>query len=535
MRHEERSFDETIRMLANNIRVRYNFNSFGAVAQLEARLNGIEKVRGSNPLSSIPLSQRSETMDEHFRRSIVWFRRDLRLHDNPSLWNAVQESKEVIPIYIRDHPNSSPYSLSPGKRRLIEECLRALDRQLDACGARLVVLSGEPTELFTMIKKILPFEAIYSQEHVEPNQIALEARVLTWARENGVRMISSDGLTVHRVREVLKPSGEPYTLFSPFYRIWSGLQISQPLPSPHNIPSPVNLAKIMGDDIPTPVNAAANEAGEMSALKTMDVFFEKKLDKYPSYRDHPCIDGTSRLSAFLNLGAISPRLVAWRCVKEQNGAMDGAISPAAVFLRQIAWRDFYYSILRHFPDVLSSDFKRRRKTILWENDQTLIEAWRRGETGYPIVDAGMRQLLQEGWMHNRVRMITASFLTKSLLTDWRIGEKHFMDHLTDGDISCNNGGWQWAASTGTDAQPWFRIFNPTLQGKKFDPNGSYVKRYLPELNQIPSPLIHQPWVMTHDDQTKYGVILGRTYPFPIVDHAFQKERYLYMMRSNDKQ
>lgn len=473
-------------------------------------------------------------MDEHFRISIVWFRRDLRLHDNPSLWNAVQESNDVIPIYIRDNPNSPPFTISPGKRQLIEKCLWALDQQLDACGTRLVILSGEPTDLFTMIKNILPFEAIYYQEQVEPNEIALETRVSSWARDNGVRMIPSDGLTVHRMREVFKPSGAPYTVFSPYYRAWSGLHISQPLPSPHNISSPVNLAKIMENDIPTPINASVNEAGEMAALNTMDVFFEKKLEKYPSHRDHPGIEGTSRLSAFLNLGAVSPRVVAWRCLKEQNSAMGGAISPAAVFLRQIAWRDFYYSILRHFPHVLSRDFKERRNTIPWDNDQKLIEAWRRGKTGYPIVDAGMRQLLQEGWMHNRVRMITASFLTKSLLTDWPIGEKHFMNHLTDGDISCNNGGWQWAASTGTDAQPWFRIFNPTLQGEKFDADGTYVKRYLPELNNIPSSLIHKPWVIPHDDQMKYGVILGRTYPLPIVDLTLQRARYLNMMRPSEK-
>lgn len=474
-------------------------------------------------------------MDERFRRSIVWFRRDLRLHDNPSLWNAVQESIEVIPLYIRDDPNSLPFPISPGKRQLIDECLWALDRQLNACGTRLVILSGEPTELFTMIKHILPFEAIHYQEQVEPNEIALEERVSLWAKDNGLRMIPSDGLTVQHVREVLKSSGAPYTVFSPYYRAWSGLHISQPLPSPHHIPSPVNLSKIMGNDIPTPVNASAKEVGELSALKTMDVFFEKGLDTYPTHRDNPGIDGTSRLSAFLNLGAVSPRLVAWRCLNEQNSTMEGRISPAAVFLRQIAWRDFYYSILHHFPHVLSNDFKMTRNTIPWENDQTLIDAWRQGETGYPIVDAGMRQLLQEGWMHNRVRMITASFLTKSLLTHWRVGEKHFMTHLSDGDISCNNGGWQWAASTGTDAQPWFRIFNPTLQGEKFDADGTYVKRYLPELNNIPSSLIHKPWMIPHDDQMKCGVILGRTYPLPIVDHALQRARYLNMMRPSEMQ
>lgn len=413
----------------------------------------------------------------------------------------------------------------------MDECIANLDHQFDIRGARLAVLSGDPVELFAILGNNLPFNAIFYQNLMEPDEIVLEARISSWAAANGVRMIPSDGLTVHPVSEVIKQTGSPYTVFSPYYRAWSGLFIRQPLPPPQNIPLPANLSNLMDNFFHSAINASSKETGETAALNSLDKFIKSGLESYPAHRDPPCLNGTSRLSAYLNLGAVSPREVAWRCLREKKRTQRDVISPAEVFLRQIAWRDFYCSILFHFPHVLSRNFKSKYDGIPWENNPALYKAWQNGETGYPIVDAGMRQLMQEGWMHNRVRMITASFLTKSLLSDWRLGEMHFMNLLTDGDIACNNGGWQWAASTGTDAQPWFRIFNPTLQGEKFDAEGAYVKRYLPELSKLPATIIHKPWTLTSDEQIKYGVILGKTYPHPIVDHSVQRARYLGMMRA----
>jgi deoxyribodipyrimidine photo-lyase len=271
--------------------------------------------------------------------------------------------------------------------------------------------------------------------------------------------------------------------------------------------------------------------GEQAGLALLAAFIQAEsggIGEYASRRDLMAAAGTSRLSAYLRLGCVAPQA----CLRAALALPPSETTQASIetWISELAWRDFYYQILANFPHVLRGAFKQQYDAIAWENNPQLFAAWCAGQTGYPIVDAAMRQLSQEAWMHNRARMVVASFLTKDLLIDWRWGERFFMQMLVDGDLASNNGGWQWAAGTGTDAQPYFRIFNPTSQGQKFDPQGTYIRRYLPELASVADRYIHAPWTMPADEQRRVGVTIGLEYPAPIVDHAVQRERALAIYR-----
>jgi deoxyribodipyrimidine photo-lyase len=338
------------------------------------------------------------------------------------------------------------------------------------------------------------------------------------------------GLTVRHPDDVEKKTGGPYTVFTPYSNSWKGL----PLPhqrdiirEPDAIRTPADIDTMALPDSPRLPDDVPFRAGEAEAQRRLRAFLDGKIGAYDDRRDRVDLDGTSTLSPYLRWGMLSAREAAVSAIIAQSRASSTAArAGAATWLTELIWRDFYHMILYHFPHVRHGNFREAYDALRWENDAAAFAAWCDGRTGFPVVDAAMRQLNQSGWMHNRARMIVASFLTKDLLIDWRWGERYFMQQLIDGDVAANNGGWQWAAGTGTDAAPYFRIFNPTSQGEKHDPHGDYVRRWVPELANVPDKFIQAPHELNSAEQRRYNCVIGRDYPAPIVDHKQARLRTL---------
>ncbi|HSN78137.1 MAG TPA: deoxyribodipyrimidine photo-lyase, partial [Anaerolineae bacterium] len=339
--------------------------------------------------------------------------------------------------------------------------------------------------------------------------------------------------TMHPPNAVLKDDGAPYTVFTPFSKRWLALPLPLPvdlLPAPERIATPAGLESVPIPASPVLPASVPFPAGEAEAQRRLAAFTKGDnavITRYRDDRNRPDLEGTSRLSPYLRFGMLSARqaVVASRTARLTARTSDACYG-TDTWLSELIWREFYVAILYHFPHVRSGSFQRHYDRIPWANDESDFAAWCEGRTGYPIVDAAMSQLVHSGWMHNRSRMIVASFLVKDLLIDWRWGERFFMQHLLDGDPANNNGGWQWTAGVGTDAAPYFRVFNPVVQGQKFDPEGDYVRRWLPELAHVPAKYIHNPWTMPPAEQSRAGCVVGSDYPAPIVDHAFARERTL---------
>lgn len=429
---------------------------------------------------------------------IVWLRKDLRLIDQPALHHAVKECEYVIPVFILDRKEIR----SMGARRgaFLLESLCCLDRNLRKKGSYLIIREGKvETELLKLIQETKA-GALYWNREQEPLLRRQEINVSEQCAANDIETHNFSASMIHDVMEVLKDDGRPYTVFTPYYRRWSNMEKSPSLSSPKKIKTlkgidSKTIPKI--HDLKLKLDIALPSTDESNAQKILKNFLNNKIKHYHIARNIPSMSGTSQLSAYFNFGIISPRFAfneTWKFRKKMRNRK----GPDA-FLTEIAWRDFQRMILRHFPYVINQPFKDYK--IRWENSGKHFKAWREGKTGFPIVDAGMRQLNQTGWMHNRLRMIVASFLTKDLLIDWRWGEKYFMEKLFDGDLASNNGGWQWSAGTGTDAQPFFRIFNPESQAQRFDPEEKFIKKYIPELH-------------------------SKKYPRPIVDHALRRLKAL---------
>lgn len=458
--------------------------------------------------------------------AVWWIRRDLRLADNPALTAALAQADQVIPLFILDpHLTEAP---TTGAKRLafLFDGLRALDADLRTRGSRLLVLRGAPLTLLRSLLESTQARAIVAQADVSPYARQRDAEIA--AR---LPLQLTPGITVFPPDAVRKADGAPYTVYTPFSRAWKALPPNLTLlPAPDRIPTPPNLENAPVPTAPALPASVPFAAGEAEAQRRLHQFADGLLapiQRYHELRDRPDLEGTSQLSPYLRFGMISARQAAATAYQVLNQARaDAPRRGAEVWLNELIWREFYASILYHFPTVLREAFQPALRAIRWDNNEAFFAAWCEGRTGYPIVDAAMRQLVQTGWMHNRARMIVASFLVKDLLIDWRWGERFFMQHLVDGDPAANNGGWQWTAGVGTDAAPYFRIFNPVLQGEKFDPQGDFVRRWLPELARVPARFRQRPWEMTPLEQRQAGCVLGQDYPAPLVDHGAARERTL---------
>lgn len=460
--------------------------------------------------------------------AIWWIRRDLRLKDNQALAAALAYADRVVPVFVLDPALlSSPYV---GDQRLafLLGGLRQLDADLRARGSQLIVRRGDPVDELAVLLAESGAGAIFAEEDFSSFARRRDAGV---AKKLPLHLCG--GLTAQHPASVLKADGAPYTVFTPFSRAWKALlhlETRSLLPAPGRLAPTQELISLPIPPDPALPSTLPFRPGEAEAQRRLRAFVEgdaPPIYRYAEQRNRLDLEGTSQLSPYLRFGMLSPR----QAVVSALTAIESAPNPQArkgaeAWLTELIWREFYVSILYHFPEVRRRSFRPDLRDIPWENDEAVFAAWCTGHTGYPVVDAAMRQLVQTGWMHNRARMIVASFLAKDLLLDWRWGERWFMKHLVDGDPAANNGGWQWTAGTGIDAAPYFRVFNPVLQGQKFDPAGAYVRRWVPELAQVPDKFIHAPWEMPSDVQRRAGCIIGQDYPAPIVDHARARERAL---------
>lgn len=453
--------------------------------------------------------------------ALHWFRRDLRLADNPALATAARRSAGAVhPVFVIDPTLTQSRRVGANRLAFLYARLRTLDAELRSIGSALIVLQGDPRIVLPAYVAAHGIGTVTWQADPAPWGAARDAVVAALLTETGVAVDTSDSQILVPVAAIRSGTGSPYTVFTPYAKRWRQLlavpaAIDTPFLAPV-VTAPDELAlPAVTCDIPLP------DTRESYARDLLQRFAVRRIAHYDSGRDQMAQAGTSMLSPYIRFGILSIQA----CARVALSA-DGP--GAAVWLSELAWRDFYTHIAAHFPHIRAGNYRRQYDALQWENDPRLFDAWCRGQTGYPVVDAAMRQLTSTGWMHNRARMIVASFLTKDLLIDWRWGERFFMQHLLDGDTPANNGGWQWAASTGTDAQPYFRIFNPSSQGQRFDPDGAYVKRFVPELARVPAQYIHTPWLLTPMLQHAYGVRLGVDYPHPIVDHAAQRPKVMAM-------
>ena len=470
--------------------------------------------------------------------ALMWFRRDLRVADNAALYAALKAARRVFCVFVYDTGILDRLPSRADRRvEFIVESAAELHRGLSALGGGLVMLHGSAQQEIPRLARELGVQAVYANHDYEPAAVARDAAVAKALAASGIGFMTRKDQVIFEKDEVLTQGGAPYSVFTPYKNAW--LKKLEPfflkaypveayasrLARTAETREPLTLSAIGFQE--TKLRELGIAGGSAAAQKLLADFLPR-MARYRETRDFPARKGPSYLSVHLRFGTISIRelaRMAWQAVR------DGGGEGAATWLSELVWRDFYFMILHHHPHVVSGAFRPAYDAIRWPNDEDLFAAWREGRTGYPIVDAAMRQINRTGYMHNRLRMIAASFLVKDLLVDWRMGEKYFADQLNDFDLAANNGGWQWAASTGCDAQPYFRIFNPVTQSEKFDADGAFIRKYLPELARCETRHIHAPWTMTPAQQQAAGVIIGRDYPAPVVEHAAARVRALELFKA----
>ncbi len=459
------------------------------------------------------------------RPSLMWFRQDLRLADNPALADAAARGP-VLLLYVLD--TTDPWAPGGAGRWWLERSLVKLKGRIEALGGHLVLLRGDPMLILPALCQEHGIASVHWNRCYEPHAVARDTELKAVLAVGGVEVHSHPGNVIREPWTLKTGSGGPYKVFSPFWRALGPLGPKGAIePAPDVLVSPEHpRGEALADWSlyrGRPDWAAGFGAdwtpGEDGARAQLDRYVLGAHGGYGDQRNLPAVEGTSRLSPHLHWGEISVRTV-WEAVTRAGGAHGEA------YLRELGWRDFSTHLLFHWPNLPQANWRDTFDRVAWRQDQDALAAWQGGRTGYPIVDAGMRQLWQTGWMHNRVRMICASFLIKHLLQDWRAGQAWFWDTLVDADLANNSASWQWVAGSGADAAPYFRIFNPVTQGEKFDPEGAYVRRWVPELSRLEANVIHQPWTALPSALARAGVRLGTDYPLPIVDHKAARARAL---------
>lgn len=446
---------------------------------------------------------------------IVWFRHDLRVADHPALAAAAASGQPVLPLYIHDDETPGIWRAGGASRWWLHHSLASLSRELGRLGAPLVIRAGAAADVLPALVRETGAQAVYWNRGYEPYAVARDTALKAALKTAGVDVQSFKGTSLFEPWEITTGSGTPYRVFTPFYKacLAKANQIGAPLPAPATLNGFAANGCALNDlgllpAIPWDTGFAPIwTPGETGAWARLTAFMAGPMDGYKTARDFPAIEATSRLSPHLHFGEISHRAV-WHAA--------GPLASSAAFLRELAWREFSIHLLHYNPALPETPLQPKFAAFPWQTNPDHLQAWQRGMTGYPIVDAGMRELWQTGWMHNRVRMIVGSFLVKHLLLPWQAGEAWFWDCLVDADLANNAASWQWIAGCGADAAPYFRVFNPILQGVKFDPEGAYVRRYVPELASMPAKYIHTPW--------ESGI--KTNYPAPVVDHAFGRMRAL---------
>lgn len=461
---------------------------------------------------------------------IHWFRRDLRILDNTALLAAAGSSKAVVPVYVASTWSGSHHWTGPKRQQFLCDSLQSLARNLETIGGRLTIRHGDAVSQLLALAKELKAKSIYYNIDPDPFGKEVERHLAEACSKEGIECHGLADHTLHQPDEVLTQGGLPYRVFTPYCRNWLGLEKPQPskkpkdLRTPEGIPSePLPTLELWGLEQEDGTDCL--EAGERAAHNRLNQALKERISNYAELRDSPAIAGTSRLSQDLRFGLLSIRTVFHKATRAARSAgSDRARNGFQTFIKELAWREFYMAILHHFPHVLEQEFAEDWRGLPWNEPGKDFEAWTTGQTGFPIIDAGMRELLATGFMHNRLRMITAMFLTKDLHIDWRLGESFFMQHLLDGEIASNNGGWQWSAGTGADAAPYFRIQNPWTQSKRHDPNAEYIKRWVPELADVPAKLIHT--------APTDGKPIAPGYPLPCVDHSEERARTLAIFKAH---
>ncbi|MGI9353540.1 MAG: cryptochrome/photolyase family protein [Rhizobiaceae bacterium] len=464
---------------------------------------------------------------------IMWFRQDLRLVDNPALVHAMKSGKPVIAVYIHDEISPDVRPMGAAQKWWLHHSLDKLSASLEERRCKLHLHSGAAEDVIDIIVGQTGADAICWNRRYGEGEQAVDAAIKEKFKDVGRETHSFAGLLMHEPKLLRTGNGDPYKVYTPFWKKFNAqIAVRKPLPPPDTING--FDGKLASDDLsdwkflPTQPDwsksmVEAWTPGEKAAHEAADVFFSDNLDDYDTMRDQPGPDRTSRVSPHLRFGEISPHTL-W------HGAWDGCRSAGksarVTWVKELIWREFSYHLLQEWPNLHAENFKEKFDGFPWKKNDKALKAWQKGQTGYPIVDAGMRQLWQTGWMHNRVRMIVASFLIKHLLIDWREGEQWFWDTLVDGDPASNPAQWQWVAGSGADAAPFFRIFNPVSQAQKFDSHGSYIRRFVPELTDLPDGYLRAPWDAPEDVLRKAGIKLGETYPEPIVEHKAARKRAL---------
>lgn len=469
--------------------------------------------------------------------AILWFRQDLRLADNPALHEALAEYERVIPLYIHAPEESAPWQPGAASRWWLHHSLAALDKSLRDRGSRLILRHGPSLVALLKLAREGKADAVLCNRLYEAAHIARDKTIMQTLQEHGIKAKDFNSALLFEPGQVLKENGEPYRVFTPYWKACQLRGLLQATCGAAKALPPVSRAiaseKLSAFDLLPRIKWDTGlgqtwQPGEAGAQRRLHTFLDDALSRYSHARDIPAEPGTSRLSSALHFGEIGPRQIV--SAVERFTALhhrSGLISNAEAWLRQIVWREFAHGLLYHFPHTSDTPFDERFEHFSWEdNYQATLHAWQKGETGIPIVDAGMRELWRTGWMHNRVRMIVASLLTKNLLIPWQEGARWFWDTLVDADLANNSFGWQWVAGSGNDAAPYFRIFNPVLQGEKFDSKGRYVRTWLPEIAALPDSYIHKPWQATEKILGEAGIIPGETYPNPIVDLKASRTRAL---------